>query len=50
MASIVALMYGQLDLKLDLLKALKLILLHDIPEVYADDVWIKDSNDRQALN
>lgn len=36
-------------LDLDLLKALKIILVHDIVEVYADDIWIIDKNNRSEI-
>jgi putative hydrolase of HD superfamily len=36
--------HRELDLKIDLLKTLELILVHDIVEVIADDVWITDKN------
>jgi putative hydrolase of HD superfamily len=41
-------LHRELNLKIDLLKALEIILVHDIVEAVAGDVWILDKNDKDA--
>jgi len=41
-------LHRELKLDIDLLKALEIILVHDIVECVADDVWIIDQDDKAA--
>jgi putative hydrolase of HD superfamily len=43
-------LHRELRLKLDLLKTLEIILVHDLVEAIADDVWILDKNDVEAVS
>lgn len=42
-------LHRELNLKIDLLKALEIILVHDIIEAVSDDVWILDKSDKKAI-
>ena len=48
MAVMAIVLHKELKLKINLLKTLEIILVHDIVEAVADDVWILDSNDKNA--
>ncbi|MCT4617657.1 MAG: HD domain-containing protein [Candidatus Gracilibacteria bacterium] len=48
MALMAMILHRELELDLDLLKAMKIIIVHDIIEAIADDVWILDKNDEKA--
>ena len=43
-------LHRELHLELDLLKTLEIILVHDLVEAIADDVWILDKNDVEAAS
>jgi 5'-deoxynucleotidase YfbR-like HD superfamily hydrolase len=42
-------LHRELRLKVNLLKTLEIILVHDLVEAIADDVWILDKNNYQSL-
>ncbi|QQR79161.1 MAG: HD domain-containing protein [Candidatus Moraniibacteriota bacterium] len=41
-------LHRELDLKIDLLKSLEIMIVHDLVEVTAGDVWILDRDDKAA--
>ena len=41
-------LHRELGLEIDLLKSLEIVLVHDIVEAIADDVWILDKNDTKS--
>ena len=41
-------LHRELDLKIDLLKSLEIMMVHDLVEVTAGDVWILDRDDKAA--
>lgn len=43
-------LHKELKLEIDLLKSLELILVHDIVEAVADDIWILDKSDLNLLD
>lgn len=49
MALMAMVLHRELKLDIDLLKSLEIILVHDIIEAVADDIWILDKNDKEAL-
>ena len=48
MAVMAMLLHRELKLQVDLLKTLEIVLVHDIIEAVAGDVWIIDANDTKA--